>query len=572
MSEEPGCPVCGRPAAEDETCAGCGWTLRTGWRLGGDADVVAAFENRLATGCRRFDLVAAARAAGYPAAGEAARLHRTAGFVRHGPPTEDDRAWALERVRAEAQAPGADDVDPAASPESVARQVAAVMSEAGARGRVAVVELDARGAVTHVFDAAGGDVGEPGDVEPEAWDAVLGQVPADPVERAFRLAGGLGRDAAAGSPGSSGTAEAIDRWVGRRTAAVAGCGVLLRLPGWPLPERVAAGFTGRTPALVVVRGSGAAVRRRPTSWQAPVEVTAWAVHGGGRPVAAGADLDGAVHVWTGGTPGGAGGREPVAVLAGMASAVDCAGRPGGHDADVLLAGGWDGDVRLRAGGRVVTLTAHAGRVNAVRLAGDLAVSLGDDGRLHRTRIDRTGAGAPEPLAPVRVGRWGCSALAVAARSGTLVAAGSDGTLRFLEPDADADGEPRGTTEGGAGVTALATTPAGRLVAAARVDGTVGVYDVVTASLRHEWRAAGTAVTAVAVTEAGAVATGTADGEVTWWPGPAPDTAPGVPLGSHRGAVRGLAVTTDGRVVSAGREDGTVRTWPLPAAGDEEESR
>jgi WD40 repeat protein len=247
------------------------------------------------------------------------------------------------------------------------------------------------------------------------------------------------------------------------------------------------------------------------------------------------------------------------VLSGPVSAVD--GDPG---RDVWLAGGWDGEVGLRRGDTVRRLTAHAGRVNAVGLGAALIATVGDDGVVRRTALH---AAVPESLPPVDVGRDGCATLALSTSGSVVLAGGGDGGLRLV----DDSGAVTGITAGRetAAVVAVAVDPDGRFAAVGHADGVARVLDVPRLAWVAVCRGGREPVTAVAVTGSGHVATGSADGSVTWWPaGPQPDR-PGIELGHHDGAVRGLAVLDAGgpdvatAVVSAGRRDRLVRLWPLP---------
>jgi WD40 repeat protein len=239
-----------------------------------------------------------------------------------------------------------------------------------------------------------------------------------------------------------------------------------------------------------------------------------------------------------------------------------------------MAGGWDGDVRLRLvpDGAAPRGAAHVGRVNAVRLAGELAVSIGDDGLVNRTRF-RPGLFDLAAMPPIDVGPDGCSALAVSADGAVIAAAGTDGAVRIFDGRAASPAAEVADTR--AAILALDIDQSGRRVAAGGMDGVVHVYDRRAGRWTGRWKVADqAAVTALALTPGGSLASADANGTVAWWP-PARDARADrvvTVLGRHEGAVGALAVTAEGTVISAGRRDGLVRAWSVPDRDDGKEHR
>src|SRR5688572_20228681 len=86
------CPICLEPDADEPMCAACGWTLSSGWILGALTPAIEqAFAATTEQAQRRFDLAAAARAAGFPEAGDGERLQRLEAQLRGGPPEPGER-------------------------------------------------------------------------------------------------------------------------------------------------------------------------------------------------------------------------------------------------------------------------------------------------------------------------------------------------------------------------------------------------------------------------------------------------------------------------------------------------
>lgn len=525
--ETPGCPVCWLPVGAATECQGCGWVLRTGWRIGGRPDAATEFAARLATAGRRFDLLAVGRVA----LADPTVAERAEALVRHGPVVDEDRAWLRS------QHPTVPAPDGGTEPVDVAARLAGRRSGSGG---IHVVVVDEHGTRTHVFDRDG--LRERARLVEHSWPALVDGLPDDPVERSMRLASGWDTDPRNG----------LDR-LDLDSAPVGNLGVLV-VGRWVLPERLAA-------AIQVARPDAELLRRAPTG---PVRgttamtdgsLTAWRVRGGRRPVVLGGGRDGTVHAFGADLAP----RPPVHLLGGSASAVD-----GDPDLMVLLAGGWNGEVGLYGPGGAQALPAHAGRVNGVSLADGMAATVGDDGHVGRSAL--RGAEAPEPLPSIVVGGLGCSAVAMSSTGALLAVGGSDGTLRLF----DADGRPAGSGSTAA-IVAVDVGPAGRWVVAGAADGTTGLFDVD----RGTWVAwcgiaNRDAVTAVAVDDVGGIATGHAGGAVLWWPPGSHDERRGVELGHHEGAVRGIGIILgigDGTrncpaVLSAGRQDGVVRLWPV----------
>ncbi|NTX52264.1 HEAT repeat domain-containing protein [Myxococcus sp. CA039A] len=156
-----------------------------------------------------------------------------------------------------------------------------------------------------------------------------------------------------------------------------------------------------------------------------------------------------------------------------------------------------------------------------------------------------------------------SAVNALALSGERFAAAcADGTLRF---GTHADGNVQWQLEGAhpGGVTALASSPDGKVLFSAGADGIVRGWEWDSTRKLHEWKASPQSLRAVAVDPSGTyVATAGDDGVVRSFTRASGERRDMV---GHEGAVRALAFTPrDGRLVSGG-DDGKLRLWYLVGA-------
>ncbi len=146
-----------------------------------------------------------------------------------------------------------------------------------------------------------------------------------------------------------------------------------------------------------------------------------------------------------------------------------------------------------------------------------------DGKLLRTLI------GPVPV----------TALAVVDGGKTLVSGGGDGAIRWLD---GSDGRERlllkGHTAAVVDLAVLSESAGGLRIVSASEDGTARIWTI----------AAGSKAASNAGTEKK----------------PAAREQPPLVLAGHKGAVRGLAVSTDGCTIVTGGDDGTVRLWDAKA--------
>ena len=170
---------------------------------------------------------------------------------------------------------------------------------------------------------------------------------------------------------------------------------------------------------------------------------------------------------------------------------------------------------------------------------------------------------------------GVSGVAFSPRGTLLAAAYGDGTVRLWDPaTGQAVGAPLPADTGtGVGVNGVAFSPDGTLLAAAYGDGTVRLWRTAigqahSAPLITYAAATGDGVNGLAFSPDGKLlASADADGTVRLW-NPATGQALGGPLPADTGpggGVHGLAFSPDGKLLASADADGTVRLWN-PATG------
>jgi hypothetical protein len=522
-ADEDDCQVCLRELADQPHCPTCGWQLHGDYRLGGvTPEAQRDFDARLEAAQRRFDLAASVRAGGDP--------QRMVAFLRGGPPQPGE----LEEA-ASAQAGPEDEA-------ATARDAAMAAAGTGAeRGGVVVIELDEEGIGVARFaaDAAVGLL-EQAAREHRAWQSLLPMLSADPDERRFELAGGIGVRRLPIRAAGERLADALPASVATGGERVV---LLNRLPGWGLPELVL--------DLLRARNQGATVVRRPAPRDAPRDlavqstdrITAFAA--AGRFAVAGTG-DGALTGWA--LPGGDQVVTGRPLHEGRMTALDVA--PDG----TVVSGGRDGVVRQSALGSqdpARPLARHTAWVNQVQLRAGVVFSLGDDELVRRTSL-RAGSDTADSAYPLQVGWSAASALAVDRRATTVAVGGGDGAVGVWH---GTTGEPLDRVMTGAGVESLAFQPDGDVLVVGGADGTVRLYALPGGALVRYLSGHLGPVRSVAVTPGGWVATADEAHVVRLW---SPDGV-ALPVGSHDEAVRGLSFLGNGQLASAGA-DGLVRAW------------
>ena len=538
--EAAACPICSGPAQED-VCPRCGWTLFTGYQLGGvtEADL-RAFDERLARAQRQHHLGYAALAAGYPRRGDAARLRRLAAMVTGTPPGEAELRAARETAARLAAAPAG--AGSAAAPGT-----------APAEGTL--IDIDAAGLTRTTWEPGDGGPVEHAGFTTWPWRSLLPGQGGDADALALVLASGRGLMA-----GELSGLRATAAKIASDSGTVPPLFVCDRLAGWVVPQALLAAIRETRQA----RPLPASPRDRPVAIAAPGPITAVAaVTRQAQLVVASGGSGGEVRLQAADAPTTAGGSE---AHRGRVTALALA-----EDAGLVISGGRDGVVLswdtglaagagevLRLGGRLVVIH-HQGWVTVVRTAVGRVYSLADDGwldcsvrdgRVWRTRFT-TGVGLDCSLA-----------LAVTADGGQAAVAGNGGRVRLMN---GATGELARWIDIGAPVTALAMTTKALAVA---TPGGVLVQDLGDRARGRQWRADVEASCLDAGAD-GEVATGDASGFVRVLQAPGrgragpPGDAVQLFAGRHEAAVRAVRMTGDGQLVSAD-VNGLIRVWSYRA--------
>ncbi len=263
------------------------------------------------------------------------------------------------------------------------------------------------------------------------------------------------------------------------------------------------------------------------------------------------------------------GWRPVRSYAGHGDAVTCV--TWSRDMRYLLSGSADGTVRLWRGTtdrQLCRFAGHTGAVRSVALSADQhgALSGGEDGTVRLWDV-----AAIQERACFRGHEGTVLAVGFLADGRQAVSGSADGTLRFwqLPPPPEPARKPPEHTER---VGAVAITPDGKLMAVARGDETVALWDIavdkepVVSTERAVLKGHAMTVLAVAITADGKTVASTGwDKTIKLW-----EVRTGrerATLRGHAAEVRSLAFTADSRTLASGGADGTVRLWDV-ATGSE----
>lgn len=366
-------------------------------------------------------------------------------------------------------------------------------------------EVGPEGITLIQFGQDAGHVYEFAEIEQFPWPELLPSLPDDVEEQRFLLAGGRPVDTSPLTGDRFGPLHAVH------------CAA----PGWLVPERVAATLK---PSMSYVDSSTVWI------WRGP-RIAAFAAAG---------DL-----VVTGGVDGTVRILATAQESAGHDRRVTAVGLADGGES--VVSGGQDGVVRVwhTPSGRSRVLATHDGWVNAVGVAGAMAFSLGDDGKLRRSSL-----GTPDGGPPLDVGWAASTALAVSAE--TVAFGGTDSQVQVFD---GRSWQPRHTIPASAAIRSIAVDPDGTMLAIACDDSSLSTYDLV----RGE--PVGRLVLPAVVTCVCVNANGTVFfGDDLGWVGSWRREANQVVFGRHQDGVVGVAMTRSGAVVSAER-GGLVRSWP-----------
>ncbi|MEV0544349.1 hypothetical protein [Nocardia salmonicida] len=185
------------------------------------------FDDELATALRRFDLVAAARAAGFPGAGDDALLAATIGLIRGGPPTTGEIRVAQAQLTPVATESVWDVLAPA---------LALLGTPASTTRTLTVVDLAASNIQIFTLQLRDGGLDFVERPRSIAWPSLFPGLSAQTPHAMYQLAGGIGDHE---------TTIELDTRAARQllpppsTDDMSRVVVLQRLSGWPGPDAVA---------------------------------------------------------------------------------------------------------------------------------------------------------------------------------------------------------------------------------------------------------------------------------------------------------------------------------------------